>query len=162
MISIRQSTRADALVFKTIRLRALQDAPLAFGSTYARESQFDDDEWVRRVSGDQSILLLATDDGVACGMAGALFKEDDPARALLVSMWVAPTHRQRGIGRRLVQEVLGSVRSRGTRIVDLMVTSANKPAIALYEHLGFSLTGRSEPYPNDPALVEYEMSRAVD
>ena len=162
MISIRQATRADAFVFKAIRLRALQDTPLAFSATYAQESQFEDAEWVRRASGEQSILLLAMDDGVACGMAGALFKQDDPTHALLVSMWVAPTHRQQGIGRQLVQEVLASVRTRGIPVLDLMVTSGNRSAIAFYENLGFSLTGRTEPYPNDPALVEYEMSRPVD
>jgi GrpB-like predicted nucleotidyltransferase (UPF0157 family)/ribosomal protein S18 acetylase RimI-like enzyme len=162
MISIQRATSSDAFVFKEIRLRALQDTPLAFGSTYARELQFDDSEWLRRANGEQSILLLAMDDGVACGMAGALFKQDEPAHALLVSMWVAPTHRQRGIGRKLVEEVLASVRLRGARILDLMVTSGNGSAMAFYEHLGFSLTGRTEPYPNDPALVEYEMSRPVD
>jgi len=33
--------------------------------------------------------------------------------------------------------------------------------MAFYERLGFIRTGRTEPYPNDPALIEYEMSRPV-
>jgi len=35
MISIERATAADAFAFKGVRLRALQDTPLAFGSTYA-------------------------------------------------------------------------------------------------------------------------------
>ena len=40
MIEIKRITPETALVFKEARLRALQDSPLAFSSTYARESQF--------------------------------------------------------------------------------------------------------------------------
>jgi ribosomal protein S18 acetylase RimI-like enzyme len=39
--------------------------------------------------------------------------------------------------------------------------SNNEPAILFYQRLGFARTGRTEPYPNDPALIEYEMSRAI-
>jgi ribosomal protein S18 acetylase RimI-like enzyme len=39
-----------------------------------------------------------------------------------------------------------------------MVTNSNQGAIAFYERQGFSLTGTTEPYPNDPSLIEYEMS----
>jgi ribosomal protein S18 acetylase RimI-like enzyme len=42
-----------------------------------------------------------------------------------------------------------------------MVTSCNQDAVEFYMRIGFSMTGRTEPYPNDPALVEYEMSRQL-
>jgi ribosomal protein S18 acetylase RimI-like enzyme len=42
-----------------------------------------------------------------------------------------------------------------------MVTSDNAPALAFYQRLGFTLTGHTEPYPNDPALIEYQMSRSI-
>lgn len=162
MIAIERVTPATAFVFKAVRLKALQDSPLAFGSTYARESQFDDSEWIWRASGERSVLWLAMDEGVPCGMAGALLSQNDSMQARLISMWVAPTHRQRGVGRELVEEARAWVRARGIRTLDLMVTSSNKAAIAFYERLGFSLTGRIEPYPNDPALAQYEMTRPVD
>ena len=40
-----------------------------------------------------------------------------------------------------------------------MVTSSNDAAIRFYERLGFAKTGRVQPYPNDGALVEYEMGK---
>ncbi len=43
----------------------------------------------------------------------------------------------------------------------LMVTSNNAAAISFYEQLGFACTGRSEPYPNDAAVVELEMLRRL-
>jgi ribosomal protein S18 acetylase RimI-like enzyme len=42
-----------------------------------------------------------------------------------------------------------------------MVTSRNDAAMRFYERLGFKRTGRTEPYPDDPALVEYEMARPL-
>src|SRR5215472_8981345 len=101
------------------------------------------------------------DAGAACGIAGSFLDQSDPTRAHLISMWTAPTHRQRGIGRLLVNAVLNWVRGRNARVLQLMVTSNNEPAIRFYQRLGLTQTGRTEPYPNDPAVVEYEMSRLI-
>jgi ribosomal protein S18 acetylase RimI-like enzyme len=83
---------------------------------------------------------------------------NDPTRAHLISMWTAPTHREQGIGRLLVKEVFTWAHRRNARTLLLMVTSNNEPAIRFYERLGFSRTGPTEPYPNDQAVLEYEMS----
>ena len=40
MISIEPITRENAIVFRNTRLRALQDTPTAFGSTYAQGFSF--------------------------------------------------------------------------------------------------------------------------
>jgi len=148
--------------FKEVRLRALQDSPEAFGSTYAREAAFSDSEWLQRAkrwNGETGIGFLAMDDSAPCGIAGVFLNEDDRSRALLVSMWTAPTHRRRAIGRRLVDQVLEWARRRNATTLLLMVTSSNDSAIRFYETLGFTRTGKTQPYPNDPALIEYEMSR---
>jgi len=52
-------------------------------------------------------------------------------------------------------------RSRNARVLLLMVVSNNEAAIRFYERLGFTRTGRTQPYPNDPTLIEYEMSRDI-
>jgi ribosomal protein S18 acetylase RimI-like enzyme len=161
---LRSITPQDAMLFKAIRLRALKDTPSAFGSTYARESQLSDAEWLNRAanwSGELRIMLLAMDGNEACGIAGSYVDPNDATRAQLISMWTAPTHRQRGIGRLLINEILAWARERNVRTLQLMVTSSNETAIRFYDGLGFTRTGHTEPYPNDPALIEYEMSRLV-
>lgn len=164
MITVEPITPQNLSLFKTVRLRALQEAPYAFSATYAKESQFDDAEWLRRagrMNGEKGVGFLAIDGDAGCGIVGAFFDANDATRAQLVSMWTDPAHRQRGVGRLLVNEVLGWARLRGARILLLMVTSNNEPAIRFYERLGFTRTGRTERYPNDPAVLEYEMSRAI-
>jgi ribosomal protein S18 acetylase RimI-like enzyme len=162
VIVIKPVTPMNAFIFKAIRLGALLDAPHAFGSTYGKESQFPDSEWlarVERMSGERGAGFLAMDGETACGIAGSFLDQNDSTRAQLVSMWTAPTHRQRGIGRLLVTEVLNWAHRRNACTLLLMVTSNNEPAICFYERLGFTRTGRTEPYPNDATVLEYEMSR---
>jgi ribosomal protein S18 acetylase RimI-like enzyme len=164
MIALEQVTAQNVLIFKAARLCALRYTPMAFGSTYEKESQLTDADWLARADqwcGKKSVLYLAMDQGAACGMAGSLLDPDDAARASLVSMWTAPTYRRRGIGRLLVNEILAWGRLRQARTLQLMVTCNNEAAILFYQRLGFERTGRTAPYPNDSALIEYEMSRPV-
>jgi ribosomal protein S18 acetylase RimI-like enzyme len=164
MITIEPITPQNALIFKAARLRALQDTPSAFGSTYARESQFTEAEWFARANkwnGESSILYLAMDAGEPVGIAGSHLDKDDPTRAHLISMETTRTHRNQGVGRMLVAQIIDWARLRNARTLQLTVVSSNEAAIAFYQRLGFTFTGRTEPYPNDPSLVEHEMSRPL-
>ena len=160
LVSLEPISPISASVFKAVRLSALRESPTAFGSTYEQESQLSDAEWSNRASActrDGFVGYLAMEAGIGCGIARATPDNQDSAVAWLESMWVAPSHRRDGIGRLLVNKILAWARSRGMRTVKLSVTSSNEPAICFYKRLGFCLTGRTEPYPNDPALLELEM-----
>jgi GNAT superfamily N-acetyltransferase len=164
MISIVPITSENFLAFKAVRLRALLDSPFAFGSTYARESEFSDDEWLRRAqswNGVKGAGFLASDENEACGIVGAFLDETDASQARLVSMWTAPTHRRQGVGALLVSAAENWARGAGAKTMSLMVTSHNPSAQLFYERLGFKLTGAIEPWPNDPAFFEHEMFRRL-
>jgi ribosomal protein S18 acetylase RimI-like enzyme len=164
MIAVVPVTPHNVQIFKAVRLLALQDAPYAFSATYAQESRLNDTDWLERTkrwNGENGIGFLAMDGDAPCGIAGSFLDPEDATRAKLVSMWTAPTHRQRGAGRLLVDEVSRWAARRGVRVLRLMVTSNNESAIAFYQRLGFTQTGHTEPYPNDPAVVEYEMARPI-
>jgi ribosomal protein S18 acetylase RimI-like enzyme len=164
MVSLHQITPSLASSYKAVRLRALQDTPSAFGSTYARESQFSDADWQQRAANlytPRSIGYLAHHLDQYCGIAAAFLKEQDAQHAELVGMWVAPEHRRTGTGCLLVEAIESWARTAGAHTFELMVTSNNLAAIAFYQRLGFSATGRTGPYPNDPAVIEYEMSKPI-
>jgi GNAT superfamily N-acetyltransferase len=150
--------------FKRVRLEALRDSPTAFGSTYAAESQFTDAQWIKRaanLSGKKGAGFLAMEDAVPCGIIGALFDEQQPEKAQIVSMWVAPAWRRTGLGRLLIDAIRSWARSRGVHRLNLMVTSCNQGAVEFYRRCGFAMTGNTEPYPNDSSLFEYEMAQSV-
>ena len=96
-----------------------------------------------------------------CGIVGSFLDQEDATRAHLISMWTAPAYRQHGIGRLLVNVVVDWAQLRNARTLVLMVTSVNETAMRFYERLAFARTGRTEPYPNDPAVIEYEMWRPL-
>jgi ribosomal protein S18 acetylase RimI-like enzyme len=162
LIAIERITPERAMVFKDVRLRALQDSPTAFSSTYAKESQFPDEEWRKRAvrwSSNGSAIFLAMDGDVGCGMIGAY--EENEERAQVVSMWVAPEARRAGLGKRLVDAAVDWARFRGMRELKLMVTSVNGGAIEFYQRMGFGMTGKTAVYPNDTAITEFEMVRTL-
>lgn len=155
---------ANAMLFKDVRLTALLDSPKAFGGTYATESQLSDADWVARAgkwSSGRSAGYLAIENGRACGIAAAFLDEHDPLKAHLISMWVAPTHRRLGLGRALIDAIYSWAAGRESHLLQCMVIDSNNGVIEFYKRNGFSMTGHTETYPNDPTLIEYEMSRPV-
>jgi ribosomal protein S18 acetylase RimI-like enzyme len=164
MAVLHPITPEIASSYKAVRLRALSDSPSAFGSTYLWESQFSEEDWSGRAANlcsERGMGYLAFDHGEYCGIAGCFLHEQDPLRADLVSMWVAPEYRRAGVGRLLVEAILAWAGGKGVRTMQLMVTSSNHAAMEFYKRNGFSMTGYTEPYPNDAALTEHEMSRPI-
>ena len=162
MVELHAIDPTDGARLKAVRLRALLDAPSAFGSTHADVSRWSDADWDRRaaqLAGERQVGFIAADASLDIGMVAGSLVDGEPTRAALISMWVAPTHRRRGAGRLLVSAVADWARSRGVTALVLSVTSSNSAAMQFYERLSFVPTGRTESYPNDPALLELELVR---
>ena len=164
MILLQPITPENALLFKAVRLRALADSPLAFSSTYARESRLSDEEWIersRRWNGADAVGYLAfdtRDDTTACGLVACYTDKDRPVPCgHIFSMWVDPAYRRAGVGSMLIDGLKGWARAQGLPQLTLMVTSVNPGAMDFYQRAGFRTSGRTGPYPNDPAVIEHEM-----
>jgi GNAT superfamily N-acetyltransferase len=158
MVLVRATTLDDWQPMREIRLQALRDAPDAFGSTYAREIAFEPAEWHRRATRDGSFLAFLPD-GELAGLAGGF--EEEPGMVELVSMFVCPQARGRGVGEALAGAVAAWARNRNAASVHLWVTETNKPAIRLYERCGFAATSERQPLPSNPALGEVGMTRPL-
>ena len=63
---------------------------------------------------------------------------------------VDPSHRQRGIGRQLLQWSLTDARQRGIHSVTLEVRESNLAARSLYDSMGFVLAATRPGYYTDP------------
>lgn len=88
-----------------------------------------------------SIIFAMHDDDVvgAC----ALLKHD-PQTFELAKMAVTKSHRGQGIGRLLAQAVISRAQADGCETLILLTADVLKPAIALYESLGFKHSTRGE------------------
>jgi ribosomal protein S18 acetylase RimI-like enzyme len=150
--------------YRAVRLRALQDTPFAFGSTYEREVRLTEEEWTvraARCSGGSDVGFLARCDEGYAGLALCFVDAEDASVGQLISMWVAPEARRSGVGRMLIDAIVVWAAERGVKTIKLMVTSVNDGAMEFYRRNGFAMTGKTEPYPNDDRLIEYEMVRVI-
>lgn len=161
MVTIERVAEESLGTFKVIRLQALAESPWAFGSTYAAESQLPEAEWrdrAARCTKEGYVGYFAMEEGEPVGIVRGTPDDEDPGVAWVESMWVAPSHRRCGVGELLIGEVIAWAEGRGLKALLLDVTRGNEPALRLYEKLGFVKTGITKPYPNDPNLIEDEMS----
>jgi GNAT superfamily N-acetyltransferase len=150
---------------KRVRLAALADAPSAFGSTYAAEANRPEAEWVQRASvgsegADRAMFFAQIDDEIV-GLVGGYREEPSSVTVHLVSMWVAPLARQRGVGAALVDAVIAWAAETNATRVSLWVTQGNTAAETLYRSKGFVASGEIQPLPSDPSKEEAEMELSL-
>jgi ribosomal protein S18 acetylase RimI-like enzyme len=159
MIVVSEVTPEDWETLRDVRLAALREAPYAFGSTYAREASFTEDQWRERIS-DRSATYLAylPENPEPAGLAGVYVAD---GVADVVSMWVRPSARGHTVGEALVGATADWARARDLDAILLWVTESNAPARKLYERCGFTLTGERQPLPSDPALPVIRMRRLL-
>jgi ribosomal protein S18 acetylase RimI-like enzyme len=99
------------------------------------------------------------------------FREARPVAVVLVArrgwtsriaaMAVAPEARGRGLGKRIMQGVIGEAAARGDRSVLLEVFEHNVPAVNLYAGLGFEPLRRLVGYHHDPGGADLDAADAL-
>src|ERR1700722_5517306 len=161
MVLVREAVSGDWQALRDIRLEALRDAPSAFGSTHQREAGQPEAHWHDRIARGGTFLAYLPDlsPSAPAGLIGGY--PEDPQTVELVSMYVRPGARGRGVGDALVATVLDWASKRNATTVHLWVTDTNAAARALYERCGFTLTGERQQLPSDPTVGEVAMSRTL-
>lgn len=130
---------------RRLRLAALADAPQAFWATIDDESRYGAEEWtsfVRAVA-----WFVASRDGRAVGIVGALHRQEIVDETEVIGMWVEPPERRRGTAAQLLETVRARAHAGGVRCLTLWVIDGNESARRLYESHGFRATGESDALP---------------
>jgi ribosomal protein S18 acetylase RimI-like enzyme len=146
MFTVRQLTDADRPAFRALRLTALTVSPNEFMMTAEEERQVPRlriEAALERPS-RANLFLGAFEDNRLIAIAGLVCDDLRKTKhaGSVTSLFVHPDQRRRGIGRRLLENLLAEAVRAGLRSVRLEVVAENKAAIALYESLGFTAYGR--------------------
>jgi ribosomal protein S18 acetylase RimI-like enzyme len=158
-VAIRRLTASDWQLFREIRLKALREAPYAFGTTAADAERLGEAEWRRRLTARAA--FAAMQGGLAIGLAAGI-ATDSTEEAELVSTWVDPSRRGRGIGAQLVDAVVGWAIDRRFKRLRLWVAADNDTAERLYARLGFVRTGEVQPMGKQGSgAIEFAMVRQL-
>ena len=139
MTELRRITSQEWRLWREVRLRALAESPHAFGSTLAQwQGEGLEPRWRARLD-DVPLNVVALDGASPVGqVSGSVLAGD--GRAELISLWVAPEVRGRGVGEALIGEVVRWADDEGAPAVVLSVKVGNAAAIALYGRMGFEPT----------------------
>lgn len=145
MTDIRRLVAADAAAFHALRLEAMTAEPESFGTDILEEQARSLDRVAATLT-DTAVFGAFVDGQGLCAMAGfsrfSALRERHKGRVW--SMYVRDAVRGRGLGGRLLDQVIAHARDE-VEVLQLVVVSTNAPAVALYESRGFQRWGL-EPF----------------
>lgn len=163
-ITVRRLGVDEWRLWRELRLEALAESPHAFGSRLSDWQGRGDTEqrWRARLA-DISYNVVAEVSGVPAGMvsgAPSLL----PEQLELISLWVAPFARGKGVGDALLEAVIAWATVCGAPRLALRVVKANLPAVRLYLRHGFFCTAevRDEDSGTDDLLMALDFPVAED
>jgi ribosomal protein S18 acetylase RimI-like enzyme len=138
-------TPLDWRVLRAARLEALCDSPHAFTSSYVQELGWDEPEWLRLFEAARWVIAHEAEKVIA--LARSVRETERPATRHVESIWVAPTHRRRGVFRTLLRAVAEIERQVEVTDLLLWVLEDNHDAQRAYDAVGFEPTGERQFLP---------------
>lgn len=140
-------------LLREVRLRALAEAPYAFGSTREEDAAREDEWWVTSVT--TLGWFVAMRGAAATGLVAAI--PDESGDHHVISTWVAPERRGSGVAHQLVAAVVAWASDHGASGLVLDVAENNPRARRFYERTGFVATGAAKPLRSHPGVTTHEM-----
>ncbi len=142
---IRRAGPADAAAYQRARLRALADHPTSFASSVPQEESRPLSEIQAQLDPASENAVFAAFDADDVVATAGIARESWPKlrhRCEVWGVWVAPSHRGKGLARQLMQACIDHAWTLdGVLCVVLGVNVANTSAIALYHSMGFETCG---------------------
>lgn len=138
---VRQLTTADAVIFRELRLTALQSDSSAFGSSYDEEKDRTPEQFAAWLKDNpNSFVFGAFIDEQLVGMVGIAREQKNKTwhKAVIWGMFTRREFRARGVGKALMQAAVSAARTmQGLEQINLCVAADNEPAKWLYRSYGF-------------------------
>ncbi len=140
MVTIRNAEKRDLPAINAIYNEVVEHSTACFDlepiSPAQRETWFD-------AHGGDRPVLVAQQDGRVVGWAGlhTFIHKQGSRHVAELSVYVDRAHRSRGIGRSLMEAVLGAGESAGVREVVAYIAGGNQASIHLHESMGFAHVG---------------------
>jgi ribosomal protein S18 acetylase RimI-like enzyme len=162
-VGVYEVPESDWRVWRDLRLKALADAPYAFGETLAGARSKSEEHWRSWWADDDGTgpRYIGLLDGAPAGMCGILFPKDLARMPLIIGMWTSPKARGRGVARAMLDACVAYCETAGHPQLLLGVVEDNLPARRLYEGYGFTETGDTMPLHSDPSKSVISMAKQL-
>jgi RimJ/RimL family protein N-acetyltransferase len=147
-VIFRESSLADAVQFRELRLDALQDSPTAFSADYQTNADHPISFWAGRVKPDPyGTIFFAEHDSKLIGMTGIRMGESPKTKhgGYIWGVYIRAEWRGLRIAEELIKICIEWAKGQDIELVKLGVVSSNTSAIRCYERCGFKVYG-TEPH----------------
>lgn len=130
----------DAAACAEIYAPSVESTPISFETVAPDAAEFA--SRITRFSATHQ-FLVAEEGGEVLGYAYACRWKERTAYdwSVETSVYVGAAHQGKGVGRALLQELIGRLRAQGYRMAVAGITLPNPASITLHERLGFERTG---------------------
>jgi len=147
---------------RDLRLRALEEAPTAFGTTLEHARQLTEADWRARVT--EAAWFICWERGEPVALATGVRtpgRDPRPGDHELTSMWAAPEVRGTGTSSTVLDAVMRWALDDGATRLVAWVVDGNEHAKAFYERLGLTPTGRTQKVRDGAGRSESELAREL-
>ena len=162
MIEIKKLASSRWKDYRALRLEALKNDPIAFGSSYNEEIKLSNNEWKRRIK--NSLFALLNDKPI--GTIVYIFENKTKTKhiANIYGVYVKKEYRGQGVGKKLVESAISLIKKNKNIIkINLNVNPKQKAAVKLYKKYGFKTIGvlKKDLYVNGKFYDELIMEKQL-
>lgn len=146
-INVRPLGEDDWQTYRDMRLAALEESPEAFAASAAKEREFDEEHWRKRMNRSRR-LVAETAEGKPVGIVSLRTDHregEDTPYGELFSLWVRPELRGEGVASQLLEALLKQARSEHLGAVVYWVGTDNARGVAFASSKGFFPTEHRRP-----------------
>ncbi len=140
MISIRKLEDFRWMEYRDLRLEALKNEPIAFGSSYEDEKDYTEDTWKAMLK--NVIFALIDDKPVGMIVLVISLKPKVKHIANIFGIYVKKRYRQKGLGKLLLDAAISISKEKKLEKIKLGVNPEQEAAVSLYKKYGFVEVGR--------------------
>ncbi|WP_018351858.1 GNAT family N-acetyltransferase [Longispora albida] len=156
-IMIRQITAADTAKARALRIEALADAPLAFGTRLdeacARPNEFWAEQTANGAAGTSQAQFVAVD-GEA--LVGSVIGLDQGDHTFVIGVYVRPGYRGKG----LLGGLMAAVGDWSPH-AELRLEVTSPAALRAYQKIGFAENGKLDYFVPKGTTIRREMTKVV-
>lgn len=140
--------------YKSIRLEALKTNPELFGSIYAKEVLYSQDDWISLLENDARAIFALYHLDLLIGLTGVVLNRDNQSEAILISSFIKKVHRGRGLSQLFFQARIEWARQKECDKVIVSHRAGNEASKAANQRFGFVYSYSKESLWPDGLLAD--------
>jgi RimJ/RimL family protein N-acetyltransferase len=146
-VEVRPFLPGEWQLYRTVRLKALENDPLVFGSSFEKERDYADEKWQGDLSNPDLAVFGVFLNGAVIGMTGVAVDRNDPSKesAKLWGSWLEKDWRLKGLSRRMYVQRLAWAKAHPTvKRVTVSHRKSNAVSKRANQRHGFRFTHAEE------------------